>query len=300
MHPDLAGRDLRDSAGQLVDGDVVGARDAGGGVLVGAADVEDHDVAVVADLLEVGERGGGEARQLTVGPVLRSTGGVGGRTVDADPDQLALGFGDVVRRLPEQGHRGAPGDQPPEVGGEGPVDPEVEGARRVAGREGGPVAQVDHPLPGLDAATQLGGIGGGGRGQVGLGGALGVRGHHVRVVRGPGAQARQQLPDVGLLVLGQDRVGLLLLADGRLGRLRLRGRTERPEAVGGEDVCVVGEQVGQPVRRGVLLAGQSSACSSPSRSGRPVAPNSSDPPENTPTEASTPASPSRRRRGQRR
>jgi len=62
VHPDLAGRNLRNPPRQFVDGDVVGALDAGGAVLVGAADVEDHDLAVVAHLLEVGEGGRWESR----------------------------------------------------------------------------------------------------------------------------------------------------------------------------------------------------------------------------------------------
>ena len=91
---------------------------AGRVVLVGAADVEDDHLAVVAHLREVGEGAGRERCQLAVGPVLRAAGGVRGGAVDADPDQLALGLGDVLGGLAEQGDRRAPGDQPAEVGGE--------------------------------------------------------------------------------------------------------------------------------------------------------------------------------------
>ena len=76
------------------------------------------------------------------------------------------------------------------------------------------------------------------------------------VVGRPRAEAGEQLVDVGLLVLGQDRVGLLLLPDGRGGGLGLGGRAERAEAVGREDLGLVGQQVGEPVGRGVLVADQ--------------------------------------------
>ena len=61
--------------------------------------------------------------------------------------------------------------------------------------------------------------------------------------------------------------------------------------MGGEDVRVSGEQVGQPVRGGVLLVGKSVGVLVTEQVGAPGGPNRSDPPENTPTEASTPAAP---------
>ena len=244
----------RRGAGELVDGDVDGAGDAGLVVLVGAADVEDDDLAVVADLGEVGERRGGEGAQLAVGPVLRAAGGVGGGSVDADADQLALGLGDILGALAQEGDGGAPGDEPAEVRGEAAVEPEVERARGVPGREGGARAQVDDPLTGLDAVPQLVGVGDRRRREVGFGRAFGVGRSHVGVVGRPGAETGQQLLDVGLLVLGQDRVGLLLAADGRRRRVRLGGRAERAEAVRREHLGLVREQVGQPVSRGVLVA----------------------------------------------
>ena len=164
VHPDLAGRHLVEPAGELVDRDVHRAVDPGAGVLVAAADVEDDHLAVAADPLEVGEgRRSGSVARLAVGPVARPAGRVRRGPVDADPDQLALGLGDLVGGLAEQGQRGAPGDQPAEVGGEPAVEAEVQGAGGVAGGEGGPVAQVDDPLAGLDAAAQLGGVGALGR-----------------------------------------------------------------------------------------------------------------------------------------
>ena len=64
VHPDLARRDLVQPARQLVERDVDRAVDAGGGVLVGAAHVEDDHLAVVADLGQVGEGRGRERREL--------------------------------------------------------------------------------------------------------------------------------------------------------------------------------------------------------------------------------------------
>ena len=256
VHPHLAGGDLVEPVPQLVQGDVDGVADRCGGVLLGASNVQDHHVAVVPDVGEVGEGGRREAGQLTVRPVLRRAGGVGGGTVDADADQLALGLGHDLRGLPEQGDRRAPGDQPAEVGREGAVETEVQGAACMPGRERGAVAQVDHPLAGLDPPAELGGVRECRRAEIGLRGPGRVGGSHVRVVGGPGAEAVEQLADVGLLVLGEHRVGPLLLADGRVGGLGLRGRAERPEAVGREDAGLVGEQVGEPVGRGVLVTDQ--------------------------------------------
>ena len=90
--------------------------------------------AVVADLGQVGEGGPLEPAQRPVGPLLRAAGGRGRGPVDADADQLALRLGDLLGGLAEQGQRGAPRDQPAEVGGELPVEAEVQGARRRARR----------------------------------------------------------------------------------------------------------------------------------------------------------------------
>jgi hypothetical protein len=107
----------------------------------------------------------------------------------------------------------------------------------VAGGERGPVAQVDDPLPGLDAPAELAGVGG----------------HHVGVVGRKRAQTVEELPNVGLLVLGQHRVGLPLLPNSGLGRIGLGRGTERPETMGGEHLRRVGQQIGQLVGRGMLV-----------------------------------------------
>src|SRR5680860_331953 len=200
VHPHLAGRGLGHATGQLVDRDVDRALDGGALVLIGPADVEDDDVAVVADLYEVGEGGGGEAGQFAGRPGLRVAGGLCGRAIDADADQLALGAGDVVGGLAEQSDRGAPVDEPAQVGRECAVDAEVERARGVTGGERGAVAQVDHPLAGFDAAAQLDSISLLHWREVWCRGAGGVRGGHVDVVGRPRAQTVEELADVGLPV----------------------------------------------------------------------------------------------------
>ena len=208
--------------------------------------------------------------------------------VDADPDELALRLRDLLGGLAEQGDRGAPGDQPAEVRREAAVEPEVERAGCVAGRERGPAAQVDDPLAGLDATAQLGGVGDRRQGEVGLGGAGGVGRTHVGVVGRPRAEAGQQLLDVRLLVLGEDRVGLLLAADGggasrRTGwpsrRSRSRGSGRPPASSGSRSASRCADACWWRTR--------SSVCSGPRRSGRPVAPYSREPPEKTPTERSS-------------
>ena len=95
--------------------------------------------------------------------------------------------------LAEQGQRGAPRDQPAQVGGEAAVEPEVQRAGHVPGGERGAVPQVDHPLAGLDATPQLGRVRAAGCGQVRGAGAGGVGRAHVRVVGGVGVQPGQQL-----------------------------------------------------------------------------------------------------------
>ena len=102
-------------------------------------------------------------------------------------------------------------------------------------------------------AAQLGGVRDRRQGEVGLGRPGGVGRRHVGVVRRPGAEPGEQLVDVGLLVLGEDGVGPLLPADGRGGRVGLGGGAERAEAVGRVDLGVVGQELGEPVRRRVLV-----------------------------------------------
>ena len=194
VHPDLARRHVCDALHQLVQRDVDGPVDAGRVVLVGPAYVEHDHLAVVAHLGEVGEGRRGEGAEPAVAPVLGRAGGVCRGTVDADPDQLPLGRCDVLGVLAEQRERGAPGDQPAEVGREAAVEPEVEGAGRVPGREGGAGAQVDDPLAGLDASPQLGRVGDRRGREVGLArpGAVGRR--HVGVVRRPRRRGRRAAP----------------------------------------------------------------------------------------------------------
>src|SRR5690606_16131599 len=100
---------------------------------------------------KVGERPGGEGRELAVGPCPGPAGGVCGRAVDADPYELPLRVGYVLGSFAEQGDGSAPGDQPTQIGSEGTVQAEVECAGRVAGGERGAVAQIDYPFAGLDA-----------------------------------------------------------------------------------------------------------------------------------------------------
>src|SRR5690606_36550614 len=77
VHPELAGGDLVEPFRQLVQRDVQRALQVAAGVLVGAAYVEDRDLAVVTHLGEVAEPGGREARPLLAGrPRLGAAGGV--------------------------------------------------------------------------------------------------------------------------------------------------------------------------------------------------------------------------------
>ena len=132
VHPHLTGGDLVDPAPQLVHGDVHRARDRRGVVLVGAPDVEDDHVAVVADLLEVGERARSGSCRARRRPSPRG-----------DPVACAAGRSMPIRTssrcasatslggLAEQGDRRAPRDEPAEVGREAAVEAEVQGARGV-------------------------------------------------------------------------------------------------------------------------------------------------------------------------
>ena len=119
----------------------------------------------------------------------------------------------------------------------------MPGGERPAG------AQVHHPFPGLDPPAQLGGVGAARHGQVGPGRPGGVRGAHVRVVRGVGVQPGQQLGHVPVFVQDQRRVGPPFPADGRRGALGLGGRAEAAEPVGGIHVRVFRQLGGQAVRR---------------------------------------------------
>ena len=96
---------------------------------------------------------------LIAGPLLDRAGGLGGGPVDADAGELALRVGDLLGAVPEQRQRGAPGEDPAEVGREVAAALDVEGAGQVAAGEGGAAAQVDDPLAGFDAAPQLSRVG---------------------------------------------------------------------------------------------------------------------------------------------
>lgn len=122
----------------------------------------------------------------------------------------------------------------------------------MTGCEQGAGAQVHDPLPGVDPSPQLGGVCLGRRREVRLGRAGGVGRRHVCVVGGVGAEAGEELADVGLFVLDEHRIGLLLLADRRRCCLGLGRGAERSEAVGREHFCCVGQQCGEFVGRGVL------------------------------------------------
>jgi hypothetical protein len=116
-------------------------------------DVHDGHGAVVAHLGQVGKRGPLEAGKFVIGPVVRPTSGRRGGTVDADPDELALGLGHLLGGLTQQRDGGSPRDESAQVGGELALDAEVEGARHEAGSESGAGAQVHHPLTGLEATS---------------------------------------------------------------------------------------------------------------------------------------------------
>ena len=151
----------------MVQGNVDGAADVGGVPFLVATDVQDDHRTVTPDRFQGGEvRDGVAAQRPAAGPVIRVPGGGRGGSVDADPDQLALGLGDLLGSLAQQGQRRAPGDQPAQVGGEAAVQVEAERAGHVPGGESPAGPQVHHPLSRLDAPPQLGGVGAARRGQV--------------------------------------------------------------------------------------------------------------------------------------
>ncbi len=122
--------------------------------------------------------------------------------------------------------------------------------------ESNPVAQVHHPLPRGEASGDLLRIGDRSRGHVDRIGAARVDRAHVRVIGGHVLQTCEQLGDEGVHVHGQRRVRRLLLADRRRVAVRLRRGAETAEPVGRQHRRVIGQSVGEPVRRGVLRPGQ--------------------------------------------
>ena len=81
----------------------------------------------MTDRFEIGEVGDRVAAQcLAIRPLGRAAGRNGGRAVDTDAHQLALGLGDLLRGLAEQSQRRVPRDQPAQVGHEAAVQVEAE------------------------------------------------------------------------------------------------------------------------------------------------------------------------------
>ena len=114
VHPDLAFGNVGQAGGQLVDGDVHGAGDVREVPFLVAAHVQDHHGTVMPDLRQVREvRNGVAAQRPAAGPVTRMPGGGRGQPVDADPDQLPLGLGDLLGRVAEQGQRRPTGSASP-------------------------------------------------------------------------------------------------------------------------------------------------------------------------------------------
>ena len=142
------------------------------------------------------------------------------------------------------------------VGREFALALDVVRAGQVPGGEGPAAAQVHQPLPRRRPRGELRRVGPPGRGEVDRGGAGGVRRGHVGVVGGDVLQAGEQVGHEGVGVLGQRVVVLAFFADGGGVALDLAGGAETAEAVGGQHPHVVGECVGQTVRRGVLVAGE--------------------------------------------
>ena len=127
----------------------------------------------------------------------------------------------------------------------------------MAGSERGAGAQVDDPLADGDPLGEGVLVGDLRGGQVSGVGAGAVGRAHVCVVGGVGVESGERLGDPRLLVLGQGRVHQLLLTDGGGGRVaRGPGGAERAEPVGGKDLGLLGELVGEAVRGGELVVDQ--------------------------------------------
>ena len=219
-----------------------GAAHAASGALVVAARVEDDQVRVRTQ------------RRGQAGEVADR---IGGKLAAGDADELAAGLGDLLLGLADQGDRSAPWDEPADVGDEvGDGQLEVQRPGQVAGGERGAGAQVDHPLAGGQSSGQLGGVDVSRRGEVHGRRAGGVARPHVAVPSRNRRQAGDQLVDEGLLVPGQGRVDLGLLADGGGVAAGRGGRTERAEAVAGEDRSAGGQLVDEPAHRVVLGMGE--------------------------------------------
>lgn len=78
------------------------------------------------------------AAELVRGP---DRGGI--RAIDADPHELALGVGDLLRRLADQGEGRSPRQRPPETGGELVAQHDADAPLEVSGGIGHALTQVD-------------------------------------------------------------------------------------------------------------------------------------------------------------
>ncbi len=180
--------------------------------------------------------------------------GVG--AVDPDPHQLALGVGDLLSLSPSR-VSGAPQrtSQPRYVANE-PSRPKPSAPGRCEAAKAVRCRRSTTHSPRVDPPPQLDRLGQVRRRQVGRVGPGGVAGRHVGVVGRVGGEPVEQLAGPGLGVLGEHRVAAPLAADRRAGRRGLGRRAEAAEAVGREQRRVVGQLVGQAVRRGVLVVGE--------------------------------------------
>ena len=186
----------------------------------------------------------------------------GGGPVDADADQLALRLGDALGGLAEQGERGAPRDQPAEVGREAAVEAEVERCRATwPAANAVRLRRSTTHSPASMRRRSSAGSACAGADRSGCGRAGGVGGRHVRVVGRLGAEAGEQLADVGLLVLGEHRVGPA--SPGRWSRTVASdwvAEQNEPKPWVGNTSAASGSSVGQPVGRGVLVRGPGRRC----------------------------------------
>ncbi len=252
-------RAVRGAAAQQVQRMWTEPRYVPGGPLGGAAHVEDDGGGVRASAAASsgeagrGGRSGASRRGAASRPGCRRRPQRGGRRRRASSRWASASRAAESARS----DRPAPGDQPGQVGGECAVGLDVVGAGQVAFGEGDAAAQVDDPLAGGEPGGDLVGVRPRGRGEVDGGRARGIQGTHVGVVGGDVVEGGEEVGDEGVGVLGEGVVGGLLGADGGgAGAVGAGGGAEAAEAVGGQDGGVVGEFAGEPVRGGVLVAGE--------------------------------------------
>jgi hypothetical protein len=106
VHPDVSGRYIFDAVFELPERDVDSAVEMAGFPFVGSADVErDHPVAGESGF-EVFEGGDLVARRAAFCQGVGGAGGGAGQ-VDADTDELALGFGDLGGAVTDESERGS-------------------------------------------------------------------------------------------------------------------------------------------------------------------------------------------------